>query len=191
MNQTHSGETRNSTAPASVPLPKGWTKRWRGRCTNTRFGYRAVNNWGDGDLPAPFAEGDIVRLDAPYPTDRDDGYNRLRGMGPGFFVVTYCCSIDEGDGWYARVWDGESDHGSDRLHIYYEERCANGPSMNYMEPFTLIDTADPDGLVVRERLIADGWKFADRWKVCPACGSITRSELATTQTHQSDGPSDG
>ena len=41
---------------------KPFTKRERDRMTQNGIGYRPKNGWGSGDLPAPFAEGDVVRL---------------------------------------------------------------------------------------------------------------------------------
>ena len=61
-------------------------KRW-----SQDFGQRARNNWGAGDLPAPFCAGDIVELVGTVPDD-EGGYNRLRGQTGPFFVVTTCCA---------------------------------------------------------------------------------------------------
>src|SRR5687768_10055444 len=94
-----------------------FNKRDRHRAAQNGLGHRPVNGWGEGDLPAPWAEGDILLL----PEDSDT--ERLYDMQPGYFVITYACSIDDGDAWYFRVWDGESDRGSDRLHVAFPERC--------------------------------------------------------------------
>lgn len=151
---------------------KPFTKRERERATQGGLGRRPTNDWDSGDLPAPWAEGDVLHL-------ADVGDNdRLRGMGPGHYVVTYATSIDEGDAWYFRVWNGESEWGSDRLHVVFPERCAPkswaSEPCNYMAGFDLVETADPDGLARRERMIAGGWAFVDRWETCPTCGTTKR-----------------
>jgi hypothetical protein len=43
-----------------------------------------------------------------------------------------------------------------------------------MAGFTLVETADPQGLALREQMIADGWAFSAHWKTCPTCGNTTR-----------------
>lgn len=167
--------------PDDAALSEGcqpFTKRARKRMsTQYGFGHRPTNNWGEGDLPAPFAEGDLLRLDEAFPPDPESGYNRLvtRGMGePGFYVVCCVFSIDKGDAWYCRVTQGEQ--GSDRLHVAFAERCSWDEDVNWMFPFTLVDSADPEGLAERERLLAAGWSYTDRWQTCPACGNTTRVE---------------
>lgn len=149
---------------------KPFTKRERTRMTTCGFGHRPVNDWGGGDLPAPFAEGDVLHLDAV------PEYSRLHGMGPGYFVVTYATSIDEGDAWYFRVSDGNEFTGSDRMHVAFPDRCAPGSwePVNWMAPFDLVESADPEGLARRERMIADGWAFTDHWQTCPTCGHTVR-----------------
>lgn len=132
------------------------------------FGYRYVNNWGGGDLPAPFAAGDVVRLVRPFPRD-EGGYDRLRGQEGPFFVVTYGPSIDEGDAWYFRVSDGEH-RGSDRLHVSYPDRSTWSEAINYMESFDLVETIDSEGLALRDQMIRDGWTMPDSIRPCPACG---------------------
>src|SRR5690606_39407354 len=91
-----------------------YTKRERARITHHALGHRPVNNWGDGDLPAPWAAGDIVE----YLGGGKDG--RLDGFDPGFYVVCTAFSISVGDAWYFRVSDREKC--SDRLHVYYPDR---------------------------------------------------------------------
>lgn len=154
---------------------KPFTKRERHGATQNGLGHRPVNDWGAGDLPAPFAEGDVLHLAERHQDDR------LYDMQPGYFVVTYATSIDEGDCWYFRVWDGNSDRGSDRLHVAYPERSDWDTAVDYMAPFTLVDTADPDGLALRQQLIEDGWKFEDRWDACPTCGHVSRKHVAVEQ----------
>ena len=165
-----------------------FNKRDRQRFTQSRLGYRPTNDWGSGELPAPWAEGDIVQLTEPYPVDPDcAGHrhpHRLNDMGaPGFYVITYATSIDEGDAWYFRVTDGEG-HGSDRLHVAAAARSEFPEDVDYMAPFTLIDTADPDGLAERERLLAEGWRGPDR-RYCPACGGS--GYVPSIASRESDG----
>lgn len=135
-------------------MTAAFTKRERTRLTQHRFAHRPTNNWGDGDLPAPWAAGDIVQLfdsDAP----------RLETKQPGFYVVCTAFSIDEGDGWYFRIC-GRDDLGgmnwedrcSNRLHVFYGYEEGN---IDYMAPFKLIETGDPDGLARRARMLAEGW----------------------------------
>ena len=148
---------------------KPFTKRQRERVPQSHLGYRPVNNWGSGDLPAPFAYGDVLFLsEEAFALGHQE--DRLRGQEPGHFLVTYICSIDDGDAWYARVWDGKGDFGSDRMHVAFEDRCTWDHDCNFMEGFELVDTADPDGLALRERMIADGWDFDLKWFTCPTCG---------------------
>jgi hypothetical protein len=128
------------------------------------FPYRARNNWGGGDLPAPFAEGDIVDVPAGA-----RALERLYDGGPGYYVVTYGPSIDEGDGWYFRLHNGSERQRSDRLHVAFADRSTFPEDINWMEGVELVDTADPEGLSERERLLADGWSYPPRVR-CPHCG---------------------
>lgn len=155
---------------------KPFTKRERHRATQNGLGHRPVNNWGDGDLPAPWAQGDVVYLASPV---NEEQRKRLNGQTCGYFVITYATSIDEGDAWYFRVWDGKSGRGSDRMHVAFTERCAWDTPVDFMHGFQLVETADPEGLALRERMIADGWQFSDRWDVCPTCGHITPKVLSS------------
>ena len=147
---------------------KPFTKRERHRWTQNGLGYRPTNNWGEGDLPAPWAEGDVVELIDPVP-DEGDGYPRLRGLTGPFFVVVYATSIDEGDGWYFRVRDGGDGYSSDRLHVVCAERSEWDTSVDWMAPFRLVDPADPEGLALREQMIADGWTYTAPRR-CESCG---------------------
>lgn len=139
------------------------SKRWRRRLNRGgSWASRPVNNWGDGDLPAPFAEGDLLWLAVPYEV------SRMRGMGqPGWYIVHYATSIDEGDAWYFRVTN-DPDNGSDRLHVAYEGRCDWSEGVDWMAPFELVETSDPEGLAERERLLAEGWSY-ERPERCPTC----------------------
>ena len=129
-----------------------FNKRTRHRWTQNGYGHRPVNNWGDGDLPAPWAEGDIVEL-----VDESLAGGRLRGQVGPMFVVSYATSVDEGDAWYFRVYDGAGDRGSDRLHV--ATPASTYLVCDYMAGFRLVDTADPEGLATRQRMLADGWHF--------------------------------
>lgn len=139
------------------------------------FGLRPVNDWGSGDLPAPFAQGDLVEL-----VDTTADLGRLREVPVRrLYVVAYACSIDEGDAWYFRVGcyvDGE-DWGrvSDRLHVAYPERSTWEEPVDWMAPFRLVETVDPAGLELREKLLRDGWSFEAQWSKCPTCGNVTRA----------------
>jgi hypothetical protein len=156
------------------------SKRQRRRLgRGATFGSRPVNNWGSGDLPAPFAEGDLLWLEDVYDVDR------MRGMGePGHYVVTYATSIDEGDAWYFRVTN-DPDNSSDRLHVAYAERSDFDEDHDWMAPFVLVETSDPDGLALRERMLADGWTYTPPSK-CPTCGQSWPDENGSTlaQKHQ-------
>lgn len=147
---------------ARIGRPQTRRERRRLSCQDG-FGYRALNNWGDGDLPAPFAEGDLLYLAEIGDNDR------LKGMRPGYFVVTAGFSIDEGDGWYFRVANNLDEGGSDRLHVFHG-RSDSMREMDYMAGFELVDTSDPEGLAKRQALVADGWSYEPR-PVCPTCGS--------------------
>ena len=144
---------------------KPFTIRERRRGLNGRYGERARCNWGGGDLPAPFSEGDVVHWDGS-PNDR------LRGQTGPYFIVTYCCSIDDGDAWYGRVTDRKTPevYGSDRLHMAWAERSTWAEDCDYMAGFTLVETSDPEGLAKREQMLADGWTFTPP-DTCPTCGA--------------------
>lgn len=147
---------------------KPFTLRER-RAFSQDFGHRPRSAWGGGDLPAPFCAGDVVELVGEM-SDESDGHPRLRGMTGPFFVVSYACSIGEDDEWYFRVDDGDT--GSDRLHVI--------PTMDidWMAPFRLVETVDPDGLAERERLLAAGWSYTPP-ELCPTCGHETTRGAVT------------
>ncbi len=63
-------------------------------------------------------------------------------------------SAGPGDEWYFQVGDGTS-----------------GWNLADLAPVSLVETADPDGLAVRERMLTDGWR-------CPTCGQEMRADLA-------------
>lgn len=135
-----------------IAVTKSFTKRQR-RSFSRQYGYgrRPVNNWGDGDLPGPYAEGDVLFRPEDAPAN-----DRLYGMGWGYFVVSAAFSIDEGDAWYMRVTN-HPDRGSDRLHVAYADRCSWDHSCDWLAGFTLVETSDPDGLEDRRAKIAAGW----------------------------------
>lgn len=130
------------------------------------FGFRPTNAWGEGDLPAPWAEGDLVEL--VEHNERTDDWPL------GFYVVSTAFSVDEGDGWYFRITDGRHDSG--RLHVAYVERCESNwnsdSDIDWMSGLRLVETADPEGLALRERMLAEGWGPKLR-PTCPTCGSYT------------------
>ena len=145
---------------------KPFTKRERDRMTqNVGIGYRPKNGWGSGDLPAPFAEGDVVRLVGGR-------HERLDDMTGPFFVVVYATSIDEGDAWYFRVSDDPDPDGrcSGRLHVAFADRAGQGwdGDVDWMSCFELVETADPDGLLERSKLLVEGWSFTPD-PICPHC----------------------
>jgi len=142
-----------------------FNQRDRHRSTQSHLGYRPVNNWGDGDLPAPWAEGDIVNVLADaycLQGNVRDGINRW--WYPGFAVIAYVCSIDEGDAWYVRLCNGKPGpngpewESSDRLHIAHGSRTVSlQADVDLMAGVELVDTADPEGLALRNQMIAEGW----------------------------------
>lgn len=144
-------------------------------CYQYGYGHRERNDWNSGDLPAPFAEGDLVYADAL------DGAERVKGMTPGYFVVCAGFSIDEGDAWYFRVCQTKH-NSSDRLHVAYSARCTWTDDFDYMAPFTLIETSDGEGLVERQRLLAAGWAFTNNWETCPTCGNVSRADTVSVAT---------
>lgn len=132
---------------------KPFTKRERDRMSDNGIGYRPLNAWGSGELPAPWAEGDVVE--------------RIAG------------SSDERLYGNVGVWDGEQDRRSDRLHVVYAERSEWDTDVDWMSGFRLVETADPDGLALRERMIAAGWALVE--EVCPYCqgSGVTATQPAT------------
>ena len=106
-------------------------------------------------------------------------------IGP-LFVVTYACSIGEGDAWYIRVSDlqGEPEPemfdrrrkfwpGSDRLHVAYADRSEWTQDVDWMACFELVDTADPEGLAKRNLMLDAGWTWVAP-QTCPQCGQEVR-----------------
>lgn len=144
-----SGHREEYAPPLGVDKPFSVKKR-RQMSRQYGYGHRPTNDWGSGDLPAPWAEGDLVFL--PEDVDND----RLRGMGWGFFVVANVFSIDEGDAWYCRVTNNLR-WASDRLHIAWSERCSWDEDVDWMAGFELVESADPEGLAKRKELLAAGW----------------------------------
>ena len=138
---------------------------------SARVGYRSVNNWGSGDLPAPYALGDVIDVPAGA-----KALERMNGMPPGRYKIVYGPSIDEGDAWYFRLAKTLRGHrqSSDRLHVAFADRCDPyywQTDVDWLEGCTLVSTADPKGLALRERMIADGWKPIERHH-CPSCGQL-------------------
>src|SRR5438067_1765841 len=96
--------------------------------TQQHIGFRPTSAWGDGELLAPWAVGDIVDIPAPEcEADRRgiphswSAYPEICKL-PGRYVVTTAFSIGEGDEWYFRVSpmrdDGYTyDESSDRQHM--------------------------------------------------------------------------
>lgn len=150
-------------------------------------GFRATCDWDSGDLPAPWAQGDVLHIleDVGITAEIAERIARYPIGGPmvpmggksstpltGYYVVTYGPSIDEGDAWYFRV-ESETGTTSDRLHVSFPGRCSweSPECVNFMAPFVLVETADPEGLALREQMIADGWAYAPRESsTCPHCG---------------------
>lgn len=109
------------------------------------YGYRARSNWGQGDLLAPYAEGDIVYIPENALAFKDGriphSYSEHPELSqPGRYRVVTAFSIGEGDEWYFRVcpivdrktlW-GES---SDRLHVIPDH-------VNYTEDWILVKGAE-------------------------------------------------
>lgn len=139
-------------------------------------GHRPTNNWGQGELPAPFAEGDLI--DVP---EGVKALERLHGMGPGRFYVSCIFSIDAGDAWYMRVARVTVGHyvGSDRLHWACADRSDWDHDENWLEGCTLVATADPDGLALRGKMLADGWEFRPKFDVFAERDMFRRALEAT------------
>jgi hypothetical protein len=149
---------------------KPFTKREAARLCGgaARIGHRPRTGWGLGDLPAPWAVGDLIAV-----TETND---RLSFAGPG--LVCDVSSIDEGDAWYVYVASPDADPKypwlhlrSGRLHLAWASRSTWDEDASWLSA-TLIETADPEGLALRERLLASGWSFFDA--TCPTCGGSGR-----------------
>ena len=138
------------------------------------LGRRPLNDWGHGDLPAPWCPGDLVRR------VNDDANERLRGdvgsIGDHWWV-TCVYSIDEGDAWYCRVRRIGRGPTSDRLHVIDAGRSTIPGAADWMSAFQLIETPDPEGLAKRNEMLANGWTLPPR-TYCPTCGHELRE--ATT-----------
>jgi hypothetical protein len=147
-----------------------FTREERARRCQFGFGQRPTNGWGSGDLPAPWAEGDLVRLVGEVGDDRLRCIEGRWFAGAQYYVVDSAFSVDEGDGWYFRVSGNSPDaRSSDRLHVFYEERAEYSEDVNYMAAFELAETADPEGLLRRQQLLLNGWTYT-RSPECPHCG---------------------
>ncbi len=151
------------------PVP--FTMKERREISQHTFGHRPLCDWGEGDLPAPFAAGDVLWL--PPATRMGSFEGRLKGMPPGqHFLVDTAFSVDEGDGWYFRVTPEVLEEGrawgSDRLHVFSYGRSDVDEDIDYMAPFVMVDTADPEGLARRNEMIAAGWRYEPG--PCPCCG---------------------
>lgn len=153
-------------------------RRERRRAVGADFGHRARSAWDAGDLPAPYAVGDLVRYPEHPGVEQWQRMTRYRdsmdhAARPGeLAVVTYCPSIDDGDAWYVRLSPlANTGHGSDRLHVVWADRCSGDwkDDVNFMAGVELVDTADPEGLAARGQLIRDGWT-CQPVDVCPTCG---------------------
>ncbi len=153
-------------------------RRERRRIVGASFGRRERCDWGAGDLPAPFAEGDLVR----YPVDPTPDewrwltFNAHRATvgsrlpSPGdLAVIEACMSVDEGDAWFVRLTDLADAAPSARLRLVCADRSSWPTDRDDTGGLTLVDTADPDGLAERERLLAAGWTL-NQTEPCPTCG---------------------
>ena len=138
---------------------KAFTQRQR-RTLSTQngygYGHRPRTEWGAGDLPGPYAEGDVLWL-----PEEGAHVERMRGVSSGYVVACCAFSIGEGDEWYMRVSDGRCVDASDRLHVI--------PGCDFLADAVLVETSDPDGLALRERMLSDGWTYTAPAK-CPTCG---------------------
>ena len=154
-----------------------YTKKQRRNAANWRLGNRARNDWGDGNLPAPWAEGDIVHVPAGAVNERMEGFD------PGDYIVAYCPSIEEGDAWYVRLVGERSDGTwvtSNRLHVAFAGRVGRGwpdEGVDWMAGVELVETADPEGLAERERLLAEGWTMPPEPSRCPSCGQVLPPDI--------------
>lgn len=146
----------------------------------TEFGFRPLNCWGSGNLPAPWAVGDV--LDIPPGAK---ALERMRGMSPGRYRIVCAFSIDEGDAWYFRVAALESSgpqRCSDRLHVISDrpERVSTEISsvggVNWLKGCRMVDkTVDPKGLALRQRMLRAGWSLTPRdERTCPTCSGSGR-----------------
>lgn len=126
------------------------------------YGHRPTNNWSQGELPAPFAEGDLIDV-----TEGARALDRMHGMGPGRFYVSTVFSIDAGDAFYCRLARVTVGHyvGSDRLHWACADRSDWTEDCDWLSGCTLVSTADPDGLALRDKMLAEGWEFRPKFDV--------------------------
>lgn len=141
-----------------------FSMRQRRRLSQHTLPHRPTVNWGSGELPAPWAAGDIVQV-----SPGAAALERMHGDGPGLYVVDTAFSIDDGDAWHFRV-DNGTGHGSGRLHVARPWPFSTWDKpVDYMAGVTLVDTLDPVGLDRRARMIADGWALARTGTACSRC----------------------
>jgi hypothetical protein len=120
------------------------------RCYSVRKGYRPRADWGDGLLPAPYSEGDL--LDVPASAPGFAGPRpRIDNGPPGLFRVIAACSVGEGDEWYFRV-SAVSETRTDWARV--SGRLYVTPTVDHLAGATVVDCADPDGLRERKRLLS-------------------------------------
>lgn len=130
-------------------------------------GDRMTNRWNDGDLPAPYAEGDVIHVPEGAEPIKDEP-----DVPPGRYKVVYVASVDEGDAWYVRLGKYMNKGPvTRRLRVVHAARSS--PSwendIDHLAGCTLVKTADPDGLALRERMLAGGWSYQAPER-CPTCG---------------------
>lgn len=142
-----------------------YTMAERRRMSQHEFGHRPTNDWGSGDLPSPWAAGDVVEV-----ADGSVALQRMDGRPAGLYVVGTVFSIDEGDAWYVRLDDGDRSWTSGRLHIAFPDRSTWTNPIDWTEGVTLVDTGDPDGLADRRRMIDAGWGLVCSSSPCSRCG---------------------
>lgn len=150
--------------------------------------YRPLNDWGSGDLPAPWAIGDRVSVasDAAVLVGLND--SRIGRQGPrdrgavaagddNLFVCD-AYSIDEGDGWYFRLCRGrltrngnlmEDGPTTDRLHVYVDHEDP-AKTVDWMAGVTLVETQCLETLQLRNRMLAEGWSPPPPPRACECCG---------------------
>lgn len=134
------------------------------------FDYRPVNAWGAGDLPCPYAPGDLIDVPAGA-----KALERMDGWAPGRYRVIGSFSVDEGDASYVRLGRlGNERVVSGKLYVVSKARSGWDEDCDHLEGCKLVETADLDGWATRESMLLAGWRMdspepVDVTSVCLCC----------------------
>ena len=132
-----------------------------------RYGWRPTSGWGDGPIPAPYAEGDVVFVRDSSPLIGSKGI-----PSPGLYVVSTVVSISESDLWYVKL--ARPGAKTDRVYVGSDKLFDSAGLVGV----DLIESSDPDG--AGERMTVVKSAKAHRRVVrsfCPQCGHSLHGDV--------------